>query len=127
MRLYKGKTELIFEDASIIAKFYEKEILNPELLIVATPPSNHIYILISHGSSALGRYNSKSRFIENIEIKNIYGIHPRNAEQYFTMHVLINPNVLLTTITGSAGAGKTLIALAGALEQRSNFKQIYLA
>ena len=51
---------------------------------------------------------------------------PRNAEQHFAMHALMDPNVLLTTITGSAGTGKTLLALAGALE-RSSFKQIYLA
>jgi len=126
-QLYKGKTELILEDPAIIAKLYEKAKLEPEELMEETPPSNHFYILKSHGSSALGWYNSNSGFIENIEIKNIYGIHPRNAEQHFAMHALMNPNVLLTTITGSAGTGKTLLALAGALEQRSNFKQIYLA
>ena len=126
-QLYKGKTELILEDPSVIAKLYEQGHLNPEDLMEDTPPLNHFYILKSHGSSALGWYNPNSRLIENIEMKNIFGIHPRNAEQHFAMHALMNPNVLLTTITGSAGTGKTLLALASALEQRSQFKQIYLA
>jgi len=39
----------------------------------------------------------------------------------------MNPEILLTTITGSAGTGKTLIALACALEQRRQYRQIYLA
>ena len=39
----------------------------------------------------------------------------------------MNPEVRIVTIQGVAGTGKTLIALASALEQRSDFKQIYLA
>jgi len=91
------------------------------------PPSNHYYIMKSHGSSALGWYNAKSKYIEQVEKINAYGIQPKNAEQTFAMHALLNPNILLTTITGAAGTGKTLLALASALEQRSDFKQIYLA
>ena len=40
---------------------------------------------------------------------------------------MINPDVPLVTISGPAGTGKTLIALAGALEQRRQFRQIYVA
>jgi len=43
------------------------------------------------------------------------------------MHALMNPEVLLATITGAAGTGKTLLALACALEQRREYRQIYLA
>ncbi len=57
----------------------------------------------------------------------VYGIKPRNAEQTFAIHALLNPEVRLVTINGVAGTGKTLIALAAALEQRRNYKQIYLA
>ena len=71
-QLYKGKTELILEDPSIIAKLYEKGKLNPEELMEDTPPSNHF--CPKSRLSALGWYNSNSGFIENIEIK-IHGIH----------------------------------------------------
>ena len=89
-----------------------------------TPPSNHYYIIKSHGSSALGWYNAKSKYIEQVEATNAFGIKPKNAEQTFAMHALLNPNILLTTITGAAGTGKTLLALDSALERRSDYKHI---
>ncbi|HRU17494.1 MAG TPA: PhoH family protein, partial [Bacteroidia bacterium] len=52
---------------------------------------------------------------------------PRNAEQAFAMHAVMNPNVLLVTVQGVAGTGKTLIALASAMQQKMNYRQIYLA
>jgi PhoH-like ATPase len=39
----------------------------------------------------------------------------------------MNPNVNLVTISGKAGTGKTLMALAAALEIRKNYQQILLA
>ena len=125
--LYRGKTDLELEDPSLINKLYDKGRIKPKDVMEMNPPSNHYYIMKSHGSSALGWYNAKSKYIEQVEKINAYGIQPKNAEQTFAMHALLNPNILLTTITGAAGTGKTLLALASALEQRSDFKQIYLA
>ena len=68
----------------------------------------------------------KQRIYRKYRDKEYLWYSSQNAEQHFAMHSLINPNVLLTSITSSAGTGKTLLALAIALEQRSNFKQIYL-
>lgn len=126
-KLYKGKIELTLEDPSIVSKFYEKNKIRPKELMEYQPPCNHYYVMKSHGSSALGFYNSKSKYIEGIETLNAYGIIPRNAEQNFALHMLMKPEIKLCTVTGSAGTGKTLLALASALEQRSDFKQIYLA
>ena len=126
-QLYTGRTELEFEDPAIITKFYEKNKIRPKELMLETPACNHFYTLKSHGASALAYYNAKTKYIEGIDKLNAYGIIPRNAEQNFALHALMNPDILLATITGSAGTGKTLLALASALEQRSNFKQIYLA
>lgn len=126
-KLYKGKTELTLEDPSTISKFYEKNKIRPKELMEYQPRCNHYYVMKSHRSSALGFYNSKSKYIEAIETLNAYGIIPRNAEQNFALHMLMKPEIKLCTVTGSAGTGKTLLALASALEQRSDFKQIYLA
>ena len=52
---------------------------------------------------------------------------PRNAEQVFALHAITNDDIKLVTLQGVAGTGKTLLALAGALDQKRNFKQIYLA
>jgi len=57
----------------------------------------------------------------------VFGIDPRNAEQAFAIDALMRPDLQLVTLTGKAGTGKTLLALAAALEQRRNFRQIYLA
>jgi PhoH-like ATPase len=43
------------------------------------------------------------------------------------LHALLNPRVKLVTIQGVAGTGKTLLALAAALEQRREFRQIFVS
>ena len=88
---------------------------------------NQYYILKGSNSSVLAYYNPFEKQLEQVNKQRCYGIQPRNAEQTFAMHAILNPNIKLVAIHGVAGTGKTLIALAAALEQRRNFKQIYLA
>ena len=125
--LYKGKTDLQFEDSSPINQLYKDGKIKHSKLEESEPVSNHYYILKNHSSSALGHYNSKTKNVELVKPLNAYGISPKNAEQTFAMHALMDPEILLTSITGAAGTGKTLLALACALEQRSLYRQIYLA
>lgn len=89
--------------------------------------ANQYYILKSSKNSALSYYNPDIQKMEKVEKRTAYGIRPKNAEQTFALHAITNPNVRLVTVQGVAGTGKTLLALAGALEQRRDFKQIYLA
>ncbi|MEM8970110.1 MAG: PhoH family protein [Bacteroidota bacterium] len=89
--------------------------------------ANQYYILKSSKNSALSYYNPETEKMEKVEKRTAYGIRPKNAEQTFALHAITNPNVRLVTVQGVAGTGKTLLALAGALEQRREFKQIYLA
>ena len=65
-------------------------------------------------------------FAVSIRSKN-YGIEPRNAEQSFAFEVLNDPNIKLVALTGKAGTGKTLLALAAALGKLTDYKQILLA
>ncbi len=88
---------------------------------------NKFYIAKSSRSSALAYYNPVDHRLEHVEKRGYYGIKPKNAEQTFALHAILNPNIKLVSLTGVAGTGKTLIALAGSLEQRRNFRQIYLA
>ncbi len=125
--LYRGKTDLEYEDNALINKIYKQGALDPNEVEEATPVSNHYYTLKNHSSSALGYYNPQRKKVELVKPLNAYGITPRNAEQTFAMHAIMNPEVLLASITGAAGTGKTLLALACALEQRSEYRQIYLA
>ena len=125
--LYKGKTDLKFEDSTPINKLYKDGKISHSELENSKPVSNHYYILKNHSSSALGYYNPKSKQVELVKQVNAYGITPKNAEQTFAMHALMDPDIQLATITGAAGTGKTLLALACALEQRRQYRQIYLA
>lgn len=125
--LYKGKTEVKYEDSEIIDRLYQEGELEPEVVGEKKPTSNHFFILKNHSSSALGYYNAKSDAIEPVHKMTAYGITPRNAEQTFALQAIMNADNLLVTITGAAGTGKTLLALAGAMEQRRSYHQIYLA
>ncbi len=126
--LYTGKSVVENTDAGLINNLYEQKYCDVKSLLNKTKPIAHNYfILKSQRKSGLGYFNPVSNLIELVEKRPIYGIKPHNAEQTFAIHALLNPEVRLVSITGVAGTGKTLLALASALEQRRNFKQIYLA
>jgi PhoH-like ATPase len=65
--------------------------------------------------------------LRKVEKGLAYGIKPRNAEQTFAIDALMRAGVPLVTLTGKAGTGKTLLALASAIQVRKNYRQIYLA
>ena len=77
--------------------------------------------------SALAHHNRQAGTLERVSKRTAYGVEPRNAEQIFALDALMRPEVQLLTLTGRAGTGKTLLALAAALEQRRLYHQIYLA
>ncbi len=111
----------------MIDRVYADGFCMPEDVGIKDPIPNHYFILKNNRTSALVFYNPVLERIERIEKTPAYRITPRNAEQVFALHAISNPKVKLVTIQGVAGTGKTLLALAGALDQKKNFKQIYLA
>jgi PhoH-like ATPase len=125
--LYIGKTIIENVKSEIIDKIYNKGACEPADIRLDETIPNHYYIIKSVKSSVLAFYNPISKKIEKLEKKPAERINPRNAEQVFALHAILNPEVRLVTLQGVAGTGKTLLALAGALEQRRNFRQIYLA
>jgi PhoH-like ATPase len=91
------------------------------------PVANKYFILKGNSSSALAHYSNKTGMISRVVKQKTYGIEPRNAEQTFALDALLRDEVQLVTLTGKAGTGKTLLALAAALHQRQQFTQIFLA
>ncbi len=89
--------------------------------------ANEYLILRNSRKSVLAVHNQQERRLEKLQRSTVYGINPRNAEQSFAIHALCNPSVPLVTVSGKAGTGKTLLALAAALEQRCRYRQIMLA
>lgn len=125
--LYTGSTTIEGVDSNVIDKLYSQGFCDADDLNIEGFVSNHYFILKSESASALAYYSSVTKRIERVEKHSVSRIIPRNAEQVFALHAIMNPEVKLVTLQGVAGTGKTLLALAGAWEQRRNFKQIYLA
>jgi PhoH-like ATPase len=125
--LYKGKSEVEVDDPAVIDRLYRDEWLPVGDVLAESPPANQYFILRSRANSGLAYYNPRSDCLERVPKPLAYGISPRNAEQTFALHAVLNAEVPLVTLSGAAGTGKTLLALAGALEQRRLFRQIYLA
>lgn len=89
--------------------------------------ANQYVVLKGANSSALIYYNAGTNTIHRIDKQRVYGIEPRNSEQTFSLDALLRPEVQLVALTGKAGTGKTLLALAAALVQDKSFDQILLA
>jgi PhoH-like ATPase len=126
--LYSGKTIIEDADPNVINLLYEKGYCPPQDLLGKIEAwKNHYYIFKSGKKSALACFNPHNGMLEHVEKRSVYGVKPRNAEQTFAIHAALKPEIKLVSIQGVAGTGKTLLALAAALEQKREYKQIYLA
>ncbi len=88
---------------------------------------NKFYILRNASRSILAYVDPAKEMLLKVDKITAYGIKPRNAEQTFAFDALLNQNIPIMSITGKAGTGKTLLALAAALQIRKNYRQIYIA
>lgn len=125
--LYSGISLLENVEGEAIDKIYKDGLCDAKDIGISKPIPNHYFIIRNERSSVLTVYNPVLQKIERVEKRPAYKITPRNAEQVFALHAIMNKNIKLVTLQGVAGTGKTLLALAGALDQRRNFKQIFLA
>ena len=114
-------------DSEVIRQIFTKGRIEEDGILGTRKIANGYYILKNGKSSSLAVYNPALDQIERIEKEFVYGIKPKNAEQAFAFNALLNPAIRLVALQGVAGTGKTLIALASALEQSKKFHQIILA
>ena len=114
-------------DAETIKELYAKKRIPENGLLKETKLTNGYYVLNNCSNSALARFDGKSDQIELVEKQYAFGIKPRNAEQTFALNALFNDSIKLIALQGVAGTGKTLLALAAALEQKGNYDQIILS
>lgn len=114
-------------DSDQIRQIFTKGSIDEDGILGEHKIANGYYILKNGTSSSLAVYNQKLNQIERIEKEFVYGVKPKNSEQAFAFNALLNDNVKLVALQGVAGTGKTLLALASALEQHKKFHQIILA
>jgi PhoH-like ATPase len=114
-------------DAQIIQDIYQKNHVKEDGILGNVKITNGYYILNNCSNSVLARYNGVTDKIEKVDKKYVFGIKPRNAEQTFGLNALLNDEIKLVALEGVAGTGKTLLALASALEQKNKYDQIILA
>ena len=128
-KIYTGRRLIEDISSKSIDKLFKKpfEIKSGELPEVKAPIPNENFILRNGTKSALATYDSSEDQFVRVDKTPAYGIVPRNSEQAFALAALTNPKIQLVTVSGKAGTGKTLLALASALECRSQYRQIYLA
>ena len=98
-----------------------------EINCVTDPMANENFILRNGQKSILARFDPFDNKVVRVDKPTAYGIKPRNAEQSFALHMLMDNRIQLVSLSGKAGTGKTLLALAAALELRSKYRQIFLA
>jgi len=114
-------------DSDVIKNLYQENCISENGLLGDLKIANGYYILNNGRNSILVRYNIETGEIERVEKKYAYGIKPKNAEQTFALNALLNEDIKLVALQGVAGTGKTLLALASAIEQKNRYKQIILA
>ena len=124
--LYTGKTVLNKVPEKLISQLNNEEKLPADSIEMEPHTSNHFYILNGKKTSVPVFYNLQTAHLEKITEQPVFNIFPKNMEQSFAIHALLHPDIKLVSIQGNAGTGKTLLALAAALEQRKNFRQIFV-
>lgn len=96
----------------------------------ARPSANQLYKFKwnSHdGEIVCARYDADMDKIMLVRKREACGIKPRNDEQKFALDACLNRKIQLVSLTGGAGTGKTLLALASALELEKEFDQIIIS
>jgi PhoH-like ATPase len=89
------------------------------LLYAGGVPSNlgmHVNTFCQFGDNEWVIGRCMGEIVLPVTPEAIYGIKPRNPEQACAFALLLDPDVKLVTLIGKAGTGKTLLALAAALQ-----------
>ncbi|MBB3109036.1 PhoH-like ATPase [Paenibacillus phyllosphaerae] len=133
--VYGGYVTL-FVHPSVIDEFYTYRFLTIKSLQLTTRlhPNEFIILRDEMGTSksALLKVSQDGARLEPLYLSNdpVWGITARNAQQRMALELLLNDDIPLVTLTGKAGTGKTLLALAAGLlkvEDEHKYKKLLIA
>ncbi len=127
-RLFTGWRELKVEPGAIDRMYGEKQLKLDEPL---DPPlvANEFVLLRdreNENHTAIGRYKGDTCMIVPMRQRRgpVFGVVPRNLQQTMALDLLMDDSVKLVSLIGSAGTGKTLLALAAGMAKVLN-EQVY--
>jgi PhoH-like ATPase len=128
-KLYTGKRLVEGLSSGMLEQFFvdQGHVPAESFEAIKDPIANENFILRNGSRSVLASYNQKDKSFHRIDRVSASHVIPRNAEQSFALQALMNPEIKLVTLTGKAGSGKTLLALAAAIECKSKYRQILVA
>ena len=117
-RFYSGWKDVEMS-AKDIDRFYDKRFLQVKDLELF--PNQYVLLKDEQDEkhTALARFSFKRNGLVSLrpDINDVWGIKPRNKEQSMAFDLLMDDNIKLVTLTGKAGTGKTLLALAAGLKK----------
>lgn len=127
--IYKGRRVEEHFNGSVIDAMYQAPYEVDAATVTLNPAlfPNEFLIMRNGRKSALGYFHAGSGRIKKVDKQTVHGITPKNAEQIFALNALMNDDIGLVTISGKAGTGKTLLALAASLGCRHRYRQIFFA
>jgi PhoH-like ATPase len=121
---------------SLIDEFYSFRQLPTSHMNLGYALHPHEFVILKDelgtAKSALLKVNAEGKKLEPLFLSNepIWGISARNAQQRMALELLLNDEIPLVTMTGKAGTGKTLLALAAGLmktEDEHKYKKLLIA
>ncbi len=126
----------IFVHPSVIDEFYSYRFLSVNHLKMKSPLNPNEFVILKDemgtSKSALLKVSQDGARLEPLFLSNdpIWGITARNAQQRMALELLLNDEIPLVTLSGKAGTGKTLLALAAGLmkvEDEHKYKKLLIA
>ncbi len=130
-QLYEGWKEI--EISNDLFSLVEKApIINWNLVLKEEPKANELIRFKNSNKEILTIYKKEREKLEKQVFADtkVWGVFARNTEQKQAMELLMDERIKLVTLVGKAGTGKTLLAIATALEQvveRKLYKKIFIA
>ena len=122
--LYTGFREIEVPPARLDSLYRDRELKSTDLKLLA----NEFALVCSNADNggkvrtALARCRNEGTLtlLDYKKTDTVWNVAPRNKEQRMALDLLLDPEIKLVTLLGGAGTGKTLLALAAALQQVVN-------
>lgn len=126
--LYRGVEKVLVEDDLVNTIYASKHrSLNqndffkgfyPNQIIVVKNQNTSQSVIVRVVDPAVGSY----KIVDDFSKKKVYTLQPKNKEQGFALELLMDPEITLVTLAGTAGCGKTLLAIAAGLQLQEDNK-----